>query len=102
MTALTMALCKVHNFLIDQNEQLLPIPCCDEAYNSIRGAIDITDDLDAIPEELMNGGEHFDDIDPNTLRQIRQHNNNIVTLPQSELFHSVCEQGLERPDLNRY
>ena len=106
ITALTMCLCKLHNFLID--ERIAPTLLQDSWAASIAGKVTINrigrsndDNNDAVPSGLLHGGDHFDDVDGNELR--RQHyreRSNSTTLPRYILFHSVGNQGLKRPTKN--
>jgi hypothetical protein len=52
------------------------------------------------PEQLLHGGEHFDDVDRALLRQIERQetrDHGDEPLPRDILHESVMEQGLTRP-----
>ena len=73
-TALTMALCKLHNFLINESTAIVSSLCQDDARGLVRGSINI-DRIAApndtiIPSELLGNGEHFDDVGANELKTI--------------------------------
>ena len=99
ITAMTVCLCKLHNFLID--ERVGSSLHQDKAYGMCRGSVpmekthaaDFDDTL--IPEQLLHGGEHMDDIDTNEWRRATRINQQ--QLPRDLLFNSVCDQGLVRP-----
>lgn len=65
--ALTMALCKLHDFCIDGNEQdilsNLPSPRPSYALSTL--------DQD-IPLDLVGSGEHFDDLTEDDLKDLRK------------------------------
>lgn len=50
----------------------------------------------AVPCQLIGGGEHFDDIDRNERRRRQRQFNNIL-LPRERLLASVVDQDLRRP-----
>ena len=69
--ALVLALAKLHNYCIDQSDNSdLTYVANDERLHELNGAVPLvaTQDLqstgnnDVIPEQLMDGGHHFDDI----------------------------------------
>ena len=77
VTAMTVCLCKLHNFLIDQREKTVPqLTNQDAAHGMIRGSILMQhqhqqehNNKDEVPQQLLDGGEHFDNVAPNILRQ---------------------------------
>ena len=102
VTALTFSLCKLHNFLIDKKETIPPTTSQDAAYGSCRGNIGLqrhpvfTDEL--VPEELLGGNEHYDDVNyTTTVRNEVRAATLTERLPRDVLFDSVQQQGLVRP-----
>ena len=99
ITALTFSLCKLHNFLLDDKEDIAPRTSQDAAYGACRGNIELerhrvfTEEV--VPAALLRGSDHLDNVDRNTRRQdIRARN---LRLPREVLFDSVQRQGLVRP-----
>jgi len=99
VSALTIALCKLHNFLIDSRlERTL---AGDVAHClSSGGLVDLVshskDFPDAsVPVALLHGGQHFDDV-PNELRRQRERNARR-TLHRDVLCEEVRNAGLRRP-----
>ena len=110
--ALVLALAKLHNYCIDQSDYSdLTYVANDEWLHELNGAVHLvaTRDLqstgynDVIPEQLMDGGHHFDDIGGMRGRYNRQRRNNCISRvngsPLSrERFHSHVENiGLTQP-----
>ena len=106
ITALTLSLCKLHNFLLDDKEKIAPRTSQDAAYGAYRGNIGLephrvfTDEV--VPEDLLQGGVHLGDVDYNTCRQeLHEATMNNRTqdqkLPREVLLDSVQWQGLVRP-----
>lgn len=101
VTALVMCLCRLHNFLInDRLEESL-------VSNRVNGVINggyvamqphPTFRDESVPEEILYGGKHFDDVGELHIRRERARARNDRTLPRQLLFESVCDQGLKRPD----
>jgi hypothetical protein len=116
--ALVLALAKLHNYCIDENEAR-----CDVAYssaldkwrNELTGAavplVEITHQqhtdasrtTDTVsPRQLLDGGSHFDDIGVNG-RYNRQRRYNYLSkstgmpLPRDRLHSHILDTGLARP-----
>ncbi len=113
--ALVLALARLHNYCINENEA-----DCDAAYstatdewrNEVSGAIPLvetpqqyTDDASnagTTPRQLLDGGNHFDDIGVNG-RYNRQRRYNYMSrstgipLPRERLHSHVEDTGLTRP-----
>ena len=103
ITALTFSLCKLHNFLLDDKENIAPQTSQDAAYGAIRGTIGLEPHRvfteEVVPEDLLQGGDHFEDVDYNTRKRDRHEAiMNVCTqnqrLPREVLFDSVQRQGL--------
>jgi hypothetical protein len=106
-----MALCRLHNFCIDRrliagsDESLYPHPsplAMDNADIIIHGGISmdfVAEDLnDFSPEELLHGGEHFEDVSRDQIRQMeRKREFSADALPRDILHDNVILQGLTRP-----
>ena len=69
--ALVIALVKLHNFCIDENEaQALPSRALDELRTEMQGGVPLEATTSntggtraVVPRQLIDGGRHFDDID---------------------------------------
>ena len=69
ITAMTVCLCKLHNFLINQKENIPPWTDRDAAHGMIRGSIPMEQQHQQehnneanVPEQLLHGVGHFDDV----------------------------------------
>jgi hypothetical protein len=94
ITALVLALCRLHNWCLDQHLHNIPIPLTDDP-----GSIMDLDSMNNIrPVALLNGGHHSDDVDA-VRRQILTTNlrtNNIV-LPREKIHDAIQITGFTRP-----
>lgn len=99
-----MALCRLHNFFIDANEwdsavrnggdvedSLSESTPANEFYLQSHGAIALDDA--GRPEELLEGGEHFDDVDWQNFALARQHCMMLRALLKSQVKHSSLCTG---------
>ena len=107
--ALVVALAKLHNFCIASNDN------CDTSYNAadewnmeLNGAVplvpvgEVENNIDnGIPRQLLDGGEHFDDIGGTVggrNRQRRYYNREEdCVMPRDRLHSQVELMGLVRP-----
>ena len=120
-TALVMALCKLHNFCIDENDNGITPPTADDNLEiALHGGFDLSafntstngdDDSDEICDEieyqhdrdrldsLLDGGAHFDDVPRNQRRSLmgRQRARAAQPLPYKVMLTYVAEQGFQRP-----
>jgi hypothetical protein len=108
ITALTMCLCSLHNFCIDERvlaEQSLIGDC---AYNTSRGMISLqqSDDLNVdvtteVPTELLGGGHHYDDSSDAARRRetyaSRRQKGRVVILQKDILHDHVVNENKKRP-----
>jgi hypothetical protein len=107
--ALVLALAKLHNYCIDEERDTTPdlshTPN-DEWNIELNGGIPLvtaTDNGDVIPEQLINGGHHFDDLGGINGRYNRQRRYNYVSeatsvpLPRDQLHSYVASIGVTRP-----
>ena len=103
ITQLTLCLCKLHNFLIDERiEKTLPR---DMLHLRSQGNIVLephsTFSEETVPTELLHGGDHFDDVGnlrtTTMRREAYQSRRDGTQLPRDVLKQSVTEQGLVRP-----
>ena len=110
---LVMALCRLHNYCIDNDHVLsnaaeegeghhpdLILPLLqDQVYAAAFSGIDLqaTDDNPLEPTGLLHGGEHFDDVNRNIRRRRPELTDGGLLLPQQVLHNSVENQGLRRP-----
>jgi hypothetical protein len=109
--ALVLALSKSHNYCIDHNDSSdLTYIASDEWQHELNGAVPLVTvrDLsagnnDVVPEQLMDGGNHFDDIGGMGGRYNRQRRYNYVSrvegipLPRERLHSHIEGIGLTRP-----
>ena len=70
----------------------------DTASIAIQANVELvsTDDNEFSPSGLLNGGNHFEDVNRNLRRSIGRSQQN-GELPQARLHASVVDQGLVRP-----
>jgi hypothetical protein len=108
--ALVIALAKLHNYCIDCDDTVTPSTASDEWRSEINGAIPLVTTLEAhhdlnsgrTPRQLLDGGNHFDDIGSNG-RYNRQRRYNYMSesvgipLPRDYLHSFVASVGLTRP-----
>ena len=97
--SLVLALARLHNFCIDENQSIESLPARDTSHIEQVGGVPLVveDETDqAVPRQLIGGGEHFDDIDRNERRRRQRRFNNIL-LPRERLLASVIDQDLRRP-----
>ena len=110
--ALVIALAKLHNFCIDENEaQALPSRALDELRTEMQGGVPLEATTSntggtraVVPRQLIDGGRHFDDIDRQSRRhRIRQYQSQADALdqqlPRDFLQNLVAEANLTRPVL---
>lgn len=104
ITALTMCLCTLYNnFLIDEtNSKALHN---NTAYSVCQGNIPLVPhqihcEAD-VPDQLLHGGEHFNDADANMVKRDSRVTTGRI-LPQEILKNSVINQGFVRPTPKRW
>ncbi|GFH51714.1 hypothetical protein CTEN210_08189 [Chaetoceros tenuissimus] len=103
--AFVSCLCRLHNFLIDQNpmygsSMLAPTPR--DAYHlSCEGQVDVSERRDGyplVPNDLSGGGEHFDDDTQRTRRSTVPRGLENM-LPREQLMIQVSDSGFVRPSV---
>jgi hypothetical protein len=109
--ALVVALAKLHNYCID-NDDSSPASntASDQWQHEVNGAVPlvtITDSRltseDVVPEQLMDGGNHFDDVGGMNGRYNRQRRYDYISrvngtaLPRERLHSHIAATGLTRP-----
>ena len=115
-SAIVMCLCRLHNFCIDERMRMKggssglrkrkasrDIPkalASDNLEIAVGGGIPLerTEQNESSPEQLLHGGEHFDDC-PRAVRQLFQRNNTNrdEELPRDKMLSLVERQGMKRP-----
>ena len=109
--ALVVALAKLHNYCIDAQDSCtdVRITAIDEWTSELNGAVPLVpvqvDDAmnNVVPEQLMGGGHHFDDMGGAVGRHNlqRRYNRtsqmNGVPLPRERLHHHIESIGVTRP-----
>jgi len=104
---LVMCLSRLHNFCINERVGCeLPPLSVDAAETSAHGGVPMERNPsgyngfnDALPEQLLHGSDHFDDVDPAELRRVeaRARRTPEGKLPRDFLVGKVVDQGLKRP-----
>jgi hypothetical protein len=109
--ALVIALAKLHNYCIDCDETVTPSTASNKWQSEVNGAIPLVTTIEAhhdlncgrTPRQLLDGGNHFDDIGSNG-RYNRQRCHNYLSesvgipLPPRDYLHSfVASVGLTQP-----
>lgn len=97
--ALVAALAKLHNFCIDQRESIESLPARDTSHLEQAGGVPLVTNGNSdmlLPQQLIGGGEHFDDIDRNERRRYQRRFRNIQ-LPRERLLAIILDQDLQRP-----
>ena len=109
--ALVLALSKLHNYRIDQNDSSdLTYIASDEWQHEVNGPVPLVTVRDSsggkndvVPEQLMDGGHHFDDIGGMGGRYNRQRRYNYISrvegnpLPRERLHSHIECIGLTQP-----
>lgn len=99
VTALTHTLYKLHNFCIDQNEERVSdIIEMDKFIRILCGymPLSVTHDGESIPDQLLSGGDHWDDCEHIRRRKARKHSRNRSILPRDDMVALVRERNLQR------
>ena len=112
VTALVLALCKLHNFLIDarlepQNDHPTTNTAEDRLNFDLNGGIpmqsreiaELGGRRVALPEQILGGGEHFDDC-PDRARRQRETQRNL-DLPRELLLRKIIEGDFRRPVIRK-
>jgi hypothetical protein len=112
--ALVVALAKLHNFCIDANEtHAQPSPARDELRTEMQGGVPLEATTTSMagsqvltPRQLLDGGLHFDDIDPPARRRrVRQYQAQADALHQElprDFLHNLIDgANLTRPPVLR-
>ena len=99
-TAMVMALCKLHNFCIDANDENIAQPTAqDTAQIHIEGGVPL-DGRIGQPTQLTDCGHHFEDTNRNFRRNTEREalrNNDDEQLPRDKLHDMVVQGGFVRP-----
>ena len=109
--ALVIALAKLHNYCIDNDDSRSARNTAgDEWQQEVNGAVPLvttnlrlSDNDVPVPEQLINGGNHFDDIGGGVGRYNRQRRYNYISrvngtaLPRERLHSHIETIGLTRP-----
>jgi hypothetical protein len=108
--ALVLALAKLHNYCIEEDRHVTPdlsYTANDEWNIELNGGVPLvaaaTDDGHVIPQQLINGGNHFDDLGGANGRYNRQRRYNYasettrVPLPRDQLHSYIASIGVTRP-----
>ncbi len=105
--ALVMALAKLHNYCINANDNNISANTArDECTSEINDAVPLVqveghgEGSDVVPEQLLHGGEHFDDIG-HAGRRCIQRSYKLVTnglLPREQLHSYITAIGVTRPN----
>ena len=98
-----MCLARLHNYCITERLNskkpltLAPPLASDAVEIAANGGIPLNNES---PEQLLHGGEHFDDVTINMRRsvQYRARKETSGKLPQEIMLESVVRQQLKRPE----
>jgi hypothetical protein len=101
-TSLVLALAKIHNFCIDQDDtSILQSASVDELRFALQtnGSVplehldvDIADDNTTVPRQLIDGGEHIDDL-PSDIWQLSRRRYLGVQLPRELLAEDIVREN---------
>jgi hypothetical protein len=97
--ALVVALAKLHNFCINESVVIESMTAVDEARAERNGAVPLETwnrNSQRQPQQLLGGGEHFDDMHRDVRRQ-RTREQQAIILPREKLLTIVQQDGLTRP-----
>ena len=114
ITSLVMCLCRLHNFCINERIQATesgsgdgtvngvpPLLLEDEVEITANGGIPLERNSlnNASPEQLLHGGEHFDEFSRSSRRHLERQARLDVDgeLPRETLLYQVAATGLRRP-----
>ena len=118
--ALVLALCKLHNFCIDENDITITPPTSEDSLDiAVHGGLDLSvfqrlrveEDLGETIEYnherdrvdgLLDGGQHMEDVTAARLRRdarrVRERAKEVATpLPYRVMLSHIEEQGFQRP-----
>jgi hypothetical protein len=104
-TSLVLALAKIHNFCIDQNEtSMIPSTSVDELRSASQANAlvplelfngdydDMADGNTTVPRQLIGGGEYFDDL-PSDIWQLSRRRYLGVQLPRELLAEDIVKEN---------
>ena len=108
--ALVMALAKLHNYCINANDNNISANTARDKWTSeINGAVPLVrveghneGSADVVPEQLLHGGERFDDIGyAGRCRRKRHYKSmtNNAPLPREQLHSYIAAIGVTRPSV---
>jgi hypothetical protein len=104
-TAMVLAMAKLHNFSILENDMANENTAADNWRIEMNGGVPMVPAHEgrfSIPVDLLGSGNHFDDIDNNARRRReRVYSSGRNTLPRERLLAVVEEKGLTRPPPTR-
>lgn len=107
-----LALCKLHNYCIDSNcEEIFPADICDVSNIVLDGGMTLPridndqtanynwqyDEEDDRLHQLLDGGNHFEDINRNVRRRYRRRSDR---LPSALIHEQIKNTGARRPERN--
>lgn len=101
--AMVICLAKLHNFCIDERDKQHQMYAPDEANIELFGAVPLQtvqhSGLQRVPVQLLDGGNHFDDVTPAGRRRRQRvgRNNAQVPLPREQMLEKVSLLGVRRP-----
>ena len=96
------ALCRLHNFLIDNGSASAPALSEDDTARMVaNGAVDMVErDGVLVAETLADVGHHRDDWSTADTRRVSQQYGDEL-LPRSAMFEHIRSNGFRRPEANR-
>ena len=103
-SSLVMALCRLHNFCINSNQEALLDPLAQDEVNiTLVSHLELSHSPENThsPDGILHGGEHFDDIGQAQMRTIRRRERERENLiPRQRLHNMVLDKGLCRPSVH--
>ena len=101
ISSLVMACCRLHNFCTDCKSGDAPsLLATDKVNIAMNSNVELVHHEDNLlsPDALLHGGEHFNDVGPSFLRQLRRNKNESFNLePRQKLVNMVINGGFRRP-----
>ena len=102
VVSITLALCRLHNFIIDDNKlESFMVP--QKYHRNQTQCVDMQSDVNGNPLSLLNGGAHFDEFERSD-RKARAYlklPNEVIT-PRVILTAMVHNSDLQRPRIHNH
>ena len=102
INALVLSAARLHNFCLDMGQQVEPMDAIDEGHLEVQGLVPLEPDSQIngllLPRDLMDGGDHFDDVDHNERRRRMrlETERGLIVLPREQLCTAMADGHFER------